>query len=54
MGATYKCDETDKYLGERELQGEGTWFMAYCFETLLGEYYEVWVDQDGEEKVMYA
>ena len=44
--------ETDKYLGTRELQGEGRWFIAYQFEDADGVEYEIWQDQDGDEKII--
>lgn len=48
----YKNDYGDKFIGERELQGEGRWFIAYRYEDIMGSTYEIWVDRDGDEKLV--
>jgi hypothetical protein len=47
-----KIDNEDKYLGSRELRGEGMWYEAYIFETPTGHRYEIWMDPDGAEKLV--
>ena len=49
---TWKCNEKDAFLGFYELQGEGLWVHSYLFEDPKGDQYEVWVDQDGDSKVV--
>ena len=41
-----------KKLYEKELLGEGRWVMAIGYEDEEGEVYEIWQDQDGDEKVV--
>ena len=42
----------DIQLYERNLYGEGRWIVAYGFEDRDGNVYEIWQDQDGDEKIV--
>lgn len=49
---TWQIQKNDTFLGFGELQGEGQWVHSYLFEDPKGDQYEVWVDQDGDSKVV--
>lgn len=49
---TYKSDDQDTFVSQRFLQGEGLWHEAMTFEAPNGDQYEVWVDQDGGDKII--
>jgi hypothetical protein len=48
----WKADVNDVWLGHKKLQGEGRWFESYIYKDNKGNYYEVWVDQDGDSKIV--
>lgn len=48
----YKIDKTDVFICERELQGEGQWVNYFQYMDNKGSEYQVWVSQDGDEKVV--
>ena len=43
---------TDLFLHSRPLHGEGRWIDAYVYERSSGDIYEVWVDEDGDDKLV--
>jgi hypothetical protein len=48
----YKSDDTDIFICDNPLQGEGLWVHYYQYLSKDGSEYQVWLDQDGEEKVV--
>jgi hypothetical protein len=48
----WKCEATDKFVKNYQLQGEGRWFESYVYVDTKGNEYEVWVDQDGDSKIL--
>lgn len=48
----WKCDDADVFMHSYALQGEGLWCDAYVYMDTKGVIYEVWVDQDGDSKVV--
>jgi len=48
----WKCGDNDKFIKTYQLQGEGRWFESYVYEDETGKEYEVWVDTDGDSKVV--
>lgn len=49
----WACKESDVFLKHTTLEGEGIWIDSYLFiDPETGEEYEVWVDQEGESKVV--
>jgi hypothetical protein len=48
----FKCQETDVFICDNPLQGEGKWVHYYHYMSLDGSEYQVWVDADGDEKTV--
>ena len=48
----WASNENDIFIQHRPLIGEGYWSDAYKFRDENGSEYEVWVDQDGKEKIV--
>lgn len=48
----YKSEDSDVFICDRPLNGEGLWCHYYQYLSRDGSEYQVWVDQDGSEKVV--
>lgn len=52
MVAEQACNPEDKWVKTGDLQGEGRWYEYHHFIDTKGVEYQVWVDQDGDSKVV--
>lgn len=48
----YKSEDTDVFICDNPLRGEGLWVHYYQYMSKDGSEYQVWVDQEGEERVV--
>lgn len=48
----YKLADDDVFICENPLEGEGRWVYYWHFMDKTGAEYQIWQDQDGDEKVV--
>jgi hypothetical protein len=48
----YKIADSDVFICDNPLQGEGKWMHYYHYMSTDGSEYQIWTDADGDEKVV--
>ncbi len=51
-GDLFKIADTDVFICDRPLEGEGKWIHYYHYMDKDGNEYQIWCDAEGDEKVV--